>query len=67
MAGRVLVVQHEDDRRLGGRHLQESDDGIEQGVALGVRVGARGRGQIGHFVGKSGNKRKQGFDATHAT
>ena len=59
-------------RRVPGRpaprggHFQECNDGVEKCVALGVRVGARRRGQIGQHVGQPGNQRKQGFDAAQS-
>ena len=54
----VQVVEYQDNRRFRGSHFQERDDGVEKCVALGVRVGARRRGQIGHDVDQPGNKRK---------
>jgi hypothetical protein len=62
----VQVVEHQDNRRFRGGHFQECNDGVEKCVALGVGVGARRRGQIGHFVDEPGNKRKQGFDAAQS-
>ena len=59
----VQVVENQDDRCAGGGDSEHRDDGIEECIALGVRVGARRRGEIGQHVGEPGNQWEERFDA----
>ena len=59
----VQVVEHQDDGCARGGDVQQRDDGVEQCVALGVRVGAGRRGQVGQHLGEPGNQWKKCFDA----
>ena len=59
----VQVVEYQDDGRAGGGDVQQRNDGIEQCVALGVRIRARRRGEVGQDIGQPGNQWKQGLDA----
>ena len=54
----VQVVENQDDGRARGGDFQQRDDGVEECIAFGVRVGARRRGQIGQDIGQPGNQRK---------
>ena len=54
----VKVVEDQDDGRARGGDFQQRDDRIEECVALGVRVGARRRGEIGQDIGQPGNQWK---------
>ena len=53
----VQVVEDQHDGCAGGGDFQQCDDGVEQCVAFGFRVGAGWRGQIGKDFGQPGNQR----------
>ena len=59
----VQVVENQHDRCAGGGDSKHRNDGVEKCIALGVRVRARRRGEIGQDVGEPGNQWEQRFDA----
>ncbi len=59
----VKVVENQHDRCTGRGDSEHRNDGIEKCIALGVRVRAGRRGQIGQDVGEPGNQRQERFDA----
>ena len=54
----VQVIENQHNRRARGSNSQQRDDGVEQGEALGIRVGAGRRGYIGQHVCEPGNQRE---------